>query len=133
MNTKKPTLAKLTFLFCFFLLSCVHQESVSVKRLSSKTYSPTRYLDIMTQPPKRKYYKIAELNARGAEGTPKTEIIGALAMKARELGAQGLIIEDKSIPIANPFVMNTAGGMYDTNLNRTVPYYHAIAFRYAEE
>ncbi|QSR89630.1 hypothetical protein IT6_05030 [Methylacidiphilum caldifontis] len=119
--------------FLFFFLSCAHQESVRVKRLGSETYSPSRYVEILNKEPKRKYVKIAEMDVRGAENSPKTELVSALSQKARELGAEALIIEDRSVPIGNPFIINTSGGMYDANLNRYIPAYHAVAIRYVEE
>ncbi|KIE57728.1 hypothetical protein A946_11665 [Methylacidiphilum kamchatkense Kam1] len=124
----------LIWFFCFFfVLSCAHQEAIRVKKLTQATYSPTRYVEVMYHPPKRKYVKIAELDTRSAEGTPKTQLISALVMKARELGAEALIVEDNSTTIGYPFVMNNTGGMYDTVPTRIVPAFHAIAIRYLEE
>ncbi|ACD84132.1 hypothetical protein [Candidatus Methylacidiphilum infernorum] len=120
-------------LILLFFYGCAQQESVRVKRLTTEAYSPSRYVEILNKAPKRRYLKIAELDIRGAEGSPKTELVGALSQKARELGAEALILEDRSVPIGNPFIMNTSGGMYDTNLNRYIPAYHAVAIRYMEE
>ncbi|TFE66050.1 hypothetical protein A7Q09_10485 [Methylacidiphilum sp. Yel] len=123
----------ISFLSLFFAISCAHQEAIRVKKLTQTTYSPTRYVEVMYHPPKRKYLKIAELDTRSAEGTPKTQLISVLVMKARELGAEALIVEDNSTTIGYPFVMNNTGGMYDTVPTRIVPAFHATAIRYIEQ
>ncbi len=71
------------------------------------------------------------LEAGGPPDTPKGQLLGSILEKARELGAEAVIVEDKSRPIGNPLVMNPTGGMYTVNPGmQLIPRYRATAIRF---
>lgn len=129
---RKAGAGLLAVLLC--LAGCVHQETVQVRHLTSGRYLPSRYVQVYRKAPEEAYEKIAVLEAVGQPGTPKSQLLGSIMEKARELGAEGVIVEDKSQPIGNPLVMNPTGGMYTVNPGmQMIPRYRATAIRFTAE
>ncbi|CAB4242806.1 conserved protein of unknown function [Methylacidimicrobium sp. AP8] len=120
----------LVLLLC--LGGCVHQDVVAVRRLTAARYVPTRYVQIYRKAPEGRYEKIAVLEAGGTPETPRTQLWEAMVEKARELGAEAIIVEDRSQPIGNPLVMNPGGGMYTVNPGmQMIPRFRATAIRFS--
>ncbi|VVM07016.1 hypothetical protein MAMC_01399 [Methylacidimicrobium cyclopophantes] len=116
------------------LAGCVHQETVQVRHLTSARYLPSRYVQVYRKAPEGPYEKIAVLEATGQPDTPRSQLLGSIVEKARELGAEAVIVEDKSQPIGNPLVMNPTGGMYSVNPGmQMIPRFRATAIRFATE
>ncbi|MGD9897446.1 MAG: hypothetical protein AB7T14_10290 [Candidatus Methylacidiphilaceae bacterium] len=117
-----------------YLGGCVHQETVQVRHLTEARYRPSRYVEIYRKAPEGPYEKIAVLEASGQPETPKSQLLGSIVEKARELGAEAVIVENKSQPIGNPLVMNPSGGMYTVNPGmQMIPRYRATAIRFMME
>ncbi len=113
---------------------CVHQQTVQVRHLTTARYEPSRYVQIYRKPPEGPYEKIAVLEASGQPETPRSQLLGSIVEKARELGAEAVIVEDKSQPIGNPLVMNPGGGMYTVNPGmQMIPRFRATAIRFRTE
>ncbi|WP_142660162.1 hypothetical protein [Methylacidimicrobium tartarophylax] len=113
---------------------CVHQEAVRVRHLTTARYLPSRYVQVYRKAPENPYEKIAVLEASGQPDTPRSQLLDSIVEKARELGAEAVIVEDKSQPIGNPLVMNPTGGMYTVNPGmQMIPRYRATAIRFTGE
>lgn len=112
----------------------MHQETVQVRHLTTERYLPSRYVEVYRKTPETPFEKIAVLEASGQPETPRSQLLGSIVEKARELGAQAVIVEDKSQPIGNPLVMNPTGGMYTVNPGmQMIPRYRATAIRFTTE
>ncbi|QSR84397.1 hypothetical protein [Methylacidimicrobium sp. B4] len=122
----------LAILLC--VAGCAHQDAVQVRHLTTARYLPSRYVQVYRKAPEGPYEKIAVLEASGQPETPKSQLLGSILEKARELGAEAVIVEDKSQPIGNPLVMNPTGGMYTVNPGmQMIPRLRATAIRFATE
>ncbi len=128
----RRTAGLLALLLC--AAGCAHQETVQVRHLTTARYLPSRYVQVYRKAPEGPYEKIAVLEASGQPDTPKSQLLGSILEKAQELGAEAVIVEDKSQPIGNPLVMNPTGGMYTVNPGmQMIPRFRATAIRFTTE
>lgn len=105
-----------------WFIGCAHNASVT--RYSQTQYPPTTSeIDVYsTAAPSRPYTEIAKLEVDDRHGSPIT----ALVKKAKEIGAQGLILTGQR---EGKRVMAPLGGML---IGRTLTMSTGVAIRYTE-
>jgi hypothetical protein len=80
-------------LLTVLLGSCGTTTSV-VKLDPARQYPPSANVQILLKPPERAYVEIAKLESRGMVGEPEPEVLADARERARELGADALIVLD---------------------------------------
>ena len=93
---------------------CAAQSSpVEVTRLAGwGSYSPQPFIKVLQAPPAGLYVPIARLVVNAAAGLDRAQALTALEQKARELGANALIVSDETRPAAADLTFNPSGGTY---------------------
>ena len=71
----------------------------------TKQYSPTQSVEILLKPPSKPYVEIAKLEAKGSAGQPETELLEDLREKARQIGADAIIVVDTSSVYHPPVIV----------------------------
>ena len=102
------------FAIAVLLGGCAAQSSpVEVTRLAGwGSYSPQPFIKVLQAPPNGLYVPIARLVVNAAAGLDRAQALTALEQKARELGANALIVSDETRPAAADLTFNPSGGTY---------------------
>ena len=102
------------FAIAVLLGGCAAQSSpVEVTRLAGwGSYSPQPFIKVLQAPPAGLYVPIARLVVNAAAGLDRAQALTALEQKARELGANALIVSDETRPAAADLTFNPSGGTY---------------------
>lgn len=119
---------------CVFLLAACAGSPValSVQDLAGKgLYPPQPYVDVLTAPPPAGYVPVARLVATGAAGLEPAQILAAIEEKARELGANAVIVTDETRGGGTSLAYNPAGGQYGFTGPSASPRYAALAIHVA--
>lgn len=86
---------------------------VEVTRLAGwGNYPPQPFIKVLQTPPTGLYVPIARLVVNGGAGLDRAQALTALEQKARELGANALIVSDETPPAAPDLTFNPSGGSY---------------------
>jgi hypothetical protein len=87
--------------------------SVEVTRLAgSGAYPPQAFIKVLNAPPTQAYVPIARLVVSAAAGLDRAQALAAMQQKARELGANALIVSEEAQPPAPALTFNPSGGSY---------------------
>ena len=106
----------LALLFTALLAGCGTTTSV-VMLDPARQYAPTGSVVILLKPPDKPYVEIAKLESRGIPGEPETSVLEDARERARQIGADAIIVEE-SAGIYHPPVL-----MYDP-WPPLLPWYH---------
>ena len=82
-----------------------------------KQYPPTQTVQILLRPPSAPYVEIAKLESRGSIGEPEPAVIEDARERARELGADALLILESTAMYEPPAVIYDPWPPY-------LPWYH---------
>jgi hypothetical protein len=96
------------------LSGCAAQpSSVEVTRLSGwGAYPAEPFIKVLQAPPGGLYVPIARLVVNAAAGLDRAQALTALEQKARDLGANALIVSDETRRAAPDLTFNPSGGTY---------------------
>jgi hypothetical protein len=86
------------------LAACATTTSV-VKLDPTKDYAPTAAVVILLKPPDKPYIEIAKLESRGVAGEPETSVLEDARERARQLGADAIIVQESAAVFQPPVVM----------------------------
>jgi hypothetical protein len=76
------------------------------------TYPPQAYITVLYASPAEPYVPIARLVVSGAAGLDRAQALTAMQQKARDLGANALILTRETQPPAPNLTFNPSGGSY---------------------
>ena len=87
------------FALIALLAGCASEPvAITVNYFPTKNhYEPEPFVTVLNAPPSGTYVSIATLDATGAPGITKAQVIAALQQKAQALGANALIVSDESL------------------------------------
>lgn len=68
-------------------------------------YAPTAEVRILLKPPGEPYVEIAKLESRGVPGEPETALLEDARSRARELGADAIVLQETTRVYQPPIVM----------------------------
>lgn len=91
-------------LLCLGLAACATTTSV-VMLDPAKKFPPTESVQILLKPPERPYVEIAKLESRGVAGEPETSVLEDARERARQLGADAIIVQESASVYHPPVVM----------------------------
>ncbi|WP_139223277.1 hypothetical protein [Microbulbifer thermotolerans] len=118
-------------LACLFFSGCAQTSVLMLE--TSAYYSPTSSVDIIGEPPKRPYKKIAMLESTGPVNTPMTKLLESMRQKAMTIGADAVMpVQDASYQQQQGVIYNPWLGGYQTTAGGTVPKIRGIAIKYSE-
>jgi hypothetical protein len=86
------------------LAACATTTSV-VMLDPGKKFAPTASVQILLKPPQRPYVEIAKLESRGIPGEPETSVLEDARERARQIGADAIIVEESAGIYHPPVVM----------------------------
>lgn len=107
--------------------------ALSVHPLSGAgKYGAQPYIEVLETTPSSGYIAIARIVATGSAGMTETQVLAALEQKARELGANGIVVENKSTTSEAKLMYSPAGGQYAVNAPTTEPKFIGLAIHVGE-
>jgi len=95
-----------------------------------QTYPPQQFITILNKPPDGPYVTIARLRASGTSDITQAQVIDALKVEARALGANALVVTDESRTMAPDFSYNPTGGaagQYTGTAPQIIPIFSGLA------
>jgi hypothetical protein len=91
------------------------------------SYPRQPFIQVLTQPPSMGYQKIARIRATGGSGLSETQVLDALEQKARDLGANAVIINNITRHESSTVNYNPSGGQYAFTQARSAPSFDGLA------
>jgi hypothetical protein len=93
---------------------CAAQPSpVEVTPLAgSGAYRPQAFIKVLRAPPAEPFVPIARLVVIAAAGLDRAQALAAIEQKARDLGANALILMEETQPAVPNLTFNPSGGSY---------------------
>jgi hypothetical protein len=101
-----------------------------VVRTGSQVYAPTTDVEMLEQPPSRPYTEIGVIDAPGEPGALRAQVLVQVRDKARQLGADAVILTDLSHRAPTTQRLNPTTGYYETVGGQTIPAFKGIAIKY---
>lgn len=115
----------------FFISGCAQTSAVMLD--SRKSYAPTSAVEILIEKPQRNHVVIAMLEATGPVGTPLTQLIESMRLKAQAVGADAVIpTENASRNVPQGIIFNQWLGGYQTIGGGNLPIIRGIAIKYED-
>lgn len=111
------------------LVGCASQPvALQVEHLAGwGTYPPAPFVELLGAPPGQAYTPIARLTATGAAGQDRAQVLSVLQDKAKELGANAMIIKDETRSSSPDLTYNPSGGTYAVSVPVQVPKFVGVA------
>lgn len=123
------------FVLVSLLASCTGSPvALSVQDLAGKgMYPPQPYVDVLSALPSAPYVPVARLVATGASGLEPAQIVAAIEDKARQLGANAVVLSDETRSGGSTLAYNPAGGQYGFSGPSAPPRYGALAIHVGKQ
>lgn len=83
-------------------------------------YPPEAYIQVLQTPPPGDYVPIARLSMDGAAGVDRAQALSAMEKRARQLGANAIVITDESRQVTPNLAVNPSGGMYNLDATKSI-------------
>ncbi|MGC9216725.1 hypothetical protein [Acidithiobacillus sp.] len=113
------------------LTGCAQGPVLRVQSVAQHSYPPSAVVETLTAAPSRPYVVIARIHGQAPAGTPGAQVLAAIERKAAALGADAVIVQDRSQQTAATLQFNAAGGNYQNTPAQITPIYDATAIRWA--
>lgn len=122
------------FLLIGLLAACASAPvAISVHPLAgSGAYPSQAYIQVLESPPNSSYVPVARIVATGSTGLAKPQVLAALEDKARELGANAVIVRNETTRTQPSLTYSPSGGQYAVAAPATVPRFVAIAIHFSK-
>ena len=103
-----------SFAIVVLLAGCAGRQSpIEITRLAGwGAYPPQAFIKVLPTPPLGPYVPIARLVVNGAAGLDRAQALTAMEQKARDLGANALILSEETRLPAPNLTFNPSGGSY---------------------
>lgn len=75
-------------------------------------YPPQPFVQVLQSRPAGGYVPVARLSISGSSGLDRAQALAALQQRARELGANAIIVNDETEPATPQLTLNPSGGSY---------------------
>lgn len=107
--------------------------AISVHPLAGKgAYPPQPFIQVLEAPPSGSYVPIARLVATSSAGLAEPQVLAALKHKARELGADAIIVRNETTRTQPSLTYSPSGGQYAVSAPTTVPKFVGLAIHAAK-
>jgi hypothetical protein len=104
-----------SFAIFILLAGCAGQQQspIEITRLAGwGAYPPQAFIKVLRMPPSGPYVPIARLVVHGAAGLDRAQALTAMEQKARDFGANALILTEETAPPSPTLTFNPSGGSY---------------------
>lgn len=102
--------------------------AISVQPLAGNgAYPAQAYIQVLESRPSTSYVPVARLVATGSAGLAEPQVLAALEDKARELGANALIVRNETTRTQPSLTYSPSGGQYAVSAPTPVPKYVGLA------
>jgi hypothetical protein len=112
------------------LTGCAQGPVLRVQSVAQQSYPPSSVVETLRAAPSRPYIVIARIHGQAPAGTPPAQVLAAIEHKAAALGADAVIVQDRSQQTAAALQFNPAGGSYQNTRAQIIPIYDATAIRW---
>lgn len=112
-------------LLALCLAACANQPEPNVQASANAAAT----IEILTETPTQAYETLGVLDDRDLPGTPASQVIARLVDEARRLGADAIILENRSEQVPGEQRFNPATGEYVTSGGGVAPIFRATAIR----
>lgn len=109
------------------LTGCASGPALHVTSVSKLKFAPTAQVQTLYHAPQSPYVVIAKINGQAPVGTSPAQVVAAMLVKAGSLGANALILHDRSRVIPPLVQYSPAGGNYQNQSAQSFPVYDGIA------
>ena len=117
------------FLAAALLAACAAPQT-EVVRTGTQVYAPTTDVDLLEQAPSRAYTEIGVIDAPGEAGALRAQVLAQVRDKARQLGADAVILTDQSRRAPTTQRLNPTTGYYETVGGQLIPAFKGVAIKY---
>jgi len=101
-----------------------------VVRTGAQVYAPTTDVDLLEQAPTRAYTEIGVIDMPGEPGALRAQVLAQIRDKARQLGADAVILTDQSRRAPTTQRLNPTTGYYETVGGQLIPAFKGVAIKY---
>jgi len=126
MNERRRWLALLA---ATLVVACAAPQP-DVIRTSTQVYAPTTDVELLEQAPTRAYTEIGVIEAPGEPGALRAQVLAQVRDKARQLGADAVILTDQSRRAPTTQRLNPTTGYYETVGGQLIPAFKGVAIKY---
>ncbi|MCC7326547.1 MAG: hypothetical protein IT521_07060 [Burkholderiales bacterium] len=112
------------------MAACTPSQPEFVRPANSPSFPPTQFVDVLEAPPTRPYEEIGVIEVPGEPGTLRTQVLAQIRGKAQAIGANAVILQDKSRTTPASQRLNPATGQMESTGGQVIPAYRAVAIRY---
>lgn len=127
---KLPVAGTLLIVSALALAGCAQGPALRVQTVAQQSYPPSALVETLRAAPSRPYIVIARIHGQAPAGTPPAQVLAAIQRKAAALGADAVILQDRSQQTAATLQFNPAGGNYQNTPAQIIPIYDATAIRW---
>ena len=109
--------------FLVALLAGCSSEPLPIQetRLASwGSYPPEAYIQVLQALPPGGFAPIARLSINGVAGLDRAQALSAMEERARQLGANAIVVTDESRNVTPNLTVNPSGGMYNLSATQSV-------------
>lgn len=120
----------LSLVIAVALASCASPQPDVVRQSGNVTYPPTSNVDVLDVPPARAYQEIGIIDVPGEPGTVRAQVVAQIRVKAQQIGADAVILQDvsRTAPVAPR--LNPTTGTYETTGGQVIPAFKGVAIKY---
>jgi len=119
----------LALLAATLVVACAAPQP-DVIRTGTQVYAPTTDVDMLEQAPTRAYTEIGVIDAPGEPGALRAQVLAQIRDKARQLGADAVILTDQSRRAPTTQRLNPTTGYYETVGGQLIPAFKGVAIKY---
>lgn len=112
------------------LVACAAPQPDVTRTTSTVTYPPTANVELLEQAPTRPYTEIGTIDEPGEPGALRAQVLAQIREKARQLGADAVIVTDVSRRAPTTQRLNPTTGFYDTVGGQVIPAFKGIAIKF---
>lgn len=117
-------------LLALVLAACAAPQPDVVRSPSAPVYAPTANVEVLEQRPTRPYLEIGTIDEPGEPGALRAQVLAQIREKARQLGADAVIVTDVSRRAPATQRMNPTTGFYETVGGQVIPAFKAVAIKF---
>jgi len=119
----------LALLAATLVVACAAPQP-EVVRTGAQVYAPTTDVDLLEQAPTRAYTEIGVIDVPGEPGALRAQVLAQIRDKARQLGADAVILTDQSRRAPTTQRLNPTTGYYETVGGQLIPAFKGVAIKY---
>lgn len=112
------------------LAACTTVQPDFVRAPGAPTFPPTQFVEVLEAAPTRPYVELGTIEVAGEPGALRTQVVAQIRVRAQQIGADAVILQDVSRTTPAAQRLNPTTGVYESTGGQTIPAYKGIAIRY---